>query len=83
MINEVPQLPNVPKKLNWDNYIEDTSSVGGDMEGPTEEDLGQMEDMERNDDREMVNPMLDVWFEEDDSEDEVINGHSHKRRKFV
>jgi hypothetical protein len=82
IINDVPKLPNVPNQLNWDSYMDDTSSVG-DIEGPTEEDPGQMEDIEGNDYREMVDPMFDAWFEEGDSEDEAINGDSNKRKKFV
>ena len=83
IINNVPQSPNGPNSLNWDNYMDDTSSVGGDIEGPTEEDPGQMEDIAGNEYRKIVDEMFDAWVEEDESEDEVINGHSHKRRKFV
>jgi hypothetical protein len=82
MVNEVPALPNIPNGLNWNNYMEDTSSVGGEIEGDTG-GPGQMEGIERNDYREMVDQMFGAWFEEDDSEDEGTNGHSHKRRKLV
>ena len=69
LINDVTQLPHVHNQLDWDNYMDDTSSVGGDMEGPTEED-------------QKVDQIFDGWFEEDESEDEVTRGHSDKRRKF-
>lgn len=83
-INGVPQLPSVPKQLNWDDFMDDTSSMGGDIEGDAEEDPGLVEAMQALEEsycKEAVDPMSDVWFEGYESENE---GHSHtKRRKFV
>lgn len=86
MMNDVPQLANVPNQVNWDNYMDDTSSVGGDIEGPTEEDAGLtegIEGLEGNDYGEVVEGMVDMWFEGDEIENTATNGDSHKRRKFV
>ena len=40
------QMAKMPKQLDWDSLMDDMSSVGGDIEGPLEEDPGFMETIE-------------------------------------
>ena len=62
--------------------MDGTSSVGGDNEGPIEEDpvlMQELESLQENDYEEIMDPKFEVWCEEDNSESEVGNGHAHKR----
>ena len=86
VIHDVQHLPNMPNPLQWNNYMDDTGSVGGDNEGPMEEGpvlMEELESLEENDYEEIMDPMFEVLCEEDNSESEVGNGHTHKRRKIV